>query len=127
MRNYRELIVWKKSMDLVTGLYKTSKVFPTHEKFGLTSQLQRCSVSIPSNIAEGFGRKSLKDFIRFLRYSMGSLFEFQTQIEIAYNLQYIEKEDFDTNYKKSREVEALLQGLINSLTKKVKNNSENKY
>ena len=127
MRNYRELIVWKKSMDLVTGLYKTSKVFPTYEKFGLTSQLQRCSVSIPSNIAEGFGRKSLKDFIRFLRYSMGSLFEFQTQIEIAYNLQYIEKEDFDTNYKKSREVEALLQGLINSLTKKVKNNSENKY
>ena len=119
MKTYRELIVWQKSMKMVTETYKVSRLFPSEENFGLISQIRRSAISIPSNISEGFGRKSMKDFSRFLKIAMGSLFEFQTQIEIAYNLKYIEKKVFDNCYKSSREVEALLQGLINSLAKKM--------
>ena len=120
MKTYKELIVWQKSMQLVTTIYKISKLFPSDENFGLTSQIRRCTVSIPSNIAEGFGRNSTKDFIRFLRITMGSLFEFQTQIEIALNLEYIKKETYQNVYNNSQEIEAMLSGLINKLNQKIK-------
>jgi four helix bundle protein len=119
MKTYRELIVWQKSMSLVTEIYQILKVFPTSENFGLTSQIKRCSVSIPSNIAEGFGRRGTKEFIRFLRISMGSLFELQTQLEIAFNLKYLKKEIYEQNYKKSREIEIMLASLIRTLTQKI--------
>jgi four helix bundle protein len=75
MKTYRELLVWQKAIDFVTLVYKSVKVFPTEELYGLTSQIKRSAVSIPSNIAEGYGRKSKKDYIRFLQIAMGSLFE----------------------------------------------------
>ena len=83
MNSYRDLIVWQKAMVLVTLVYKLSKKFPEDEKFGLTSQIKRSSVSIPSNIAEGYGRKYSKDYSRFLQMARGSLYECQTQFEIA--------------------------------------------
>ena len=85
-RNYRDLIVWQKSMKLITDIYKISKLFPKEELFGLTSQIRRAAISIPSNIAEGYGRNSTGDYKRFLTISVGSLYEFQSQLEISYNL-----------------------------------------
>lgn len=120
MKTYKELIVWQKSMQLVTTIYKISKLFPSDENFGLTSQIRRCTVSIPSNIAEGFGRNSTKNFIRFLQITIGSLFEFQTQIEIALNLEYIKKETYLNVYNNRREIEAMLSSLINKLNQKIK-------
>ncbi|WP_439181610.1 four helix bundle protein [Carboxylicivirga taeanensis] len=86
MKTFRELLVWQKSMDFVTEAYNVTAGFPDDEKFGLTNQLRRASVSIPSNIAEGFGRKSDGDFSRFLSIALGSSFEVQTQLEIAKNV-----------------------------------------
>ena len=82
MKTYRELIVWRKSIRFVSRVYCATIDFPDHEKYGLTNQLRRSSVSIPSNIAEGFGRRADKEFVGFLRISMGSLFELQTQLQI---------------------------------------------
>ena len=86
MKNYRDLIVWQKAMELVTKIYHHTKSFPGEERYGLTLQLRRSSVSLPSNMAEGYGRNSTQDYIRFLRIANGSLFELQTQLEIAFNL-----------------------------------------
>ena len=115
MNTFREIKVWKKSMDLVTILYKSTKNFPQDELFGLTSQMRRCAVSIPSNIAEGFGRKSPNDFKRFLQISMGSLFELETQVEISKNLNYIDDFQFNNLYKDLREIEIMLSSFINSI------------
>ena len=97
MKSYRDLIVWQKSMDLVTLVYKMTVQFPADEKFGLISQIKRSAISIPSNIAEGYGRNYRKDYSRFLQIARGSLFENQTQLEIAVNLSFIKKEDFKKN------------------------------
>tara|TARA_R110002073_G_scaffold8207_1_gene45698 strand:- start:137830 stop:138189 length:360 start_codon:yes stop_codon:yes gene_type:complete len=115
MKTFRELIVWQKSMIFVTEIYKISKPFPDEEKFGLTSQIRRSAVSIPSNISEGYGRDGLNDYIRFLNIALASLFELQTQIEIAYNLKYIKKENFEILYELSREIEKMLSSFIRSL------------
>lgn len=115
MNSYRDLIVWQKSMNLVTLLYQLTKQFPDDEKFGLTSQIKRSSVSIPSNIAEGYGRSSRKEYVRFLEIARGSLYEFQTQLEIAANLKFIDifvtKEIFELGI----EVEKMLNSLIKKL------------
>ncbi|PHR74689.1 MAG: four helix bundle protein [Lutibacter sp.] len=118
MKTYRELIIWQKSMKLVTLNYQITKNFPETEKFGLTSQIQRSAISIPSNIAEGYGRNSLNDYIRFLNISNGSLYELQTQIEIAYNLKYTNKETFEKVYENSREIERMMSSLIRKLKEK---------
>lgn len=81
---YKDLEVWKQSMVLVTEVYQATGDFPKEELFGLVSQMRRAAVSIPSNIAEGCGRKNTKEYIQFLYISKGSLFELETQIEIAY-------------------------------------------
>lgn len=104
-------------MTLVTQCYSVSGNFPSQEQFGLTSQIRRCSISIPSNISEGYGRGTNKDYHRFLTISLGSLFEFQTQIEIAYNLQYITEENFKKLYEDSRELERMLTSFINKIKK----------
>ncbi|MBK0369205.1 four helix bundle protein [Flavobacterium agrisoli] len=116
MSTFRKLLIWQKSMTLVTKIYQETKHFPKEEIFGLTSQLRRSSISIPSNIAEGFGRETNKDFLRFLNISIGSLFEMQTQLEIAKNISYINNEQFNNLYEDSREVERM----IVSFTKKIK-------
>jgi len=104
-------------MALTTKIYFSTNNFPKEEIFGLTSQIRRSSVSIPSNIAEGFGRETDKDFLRFLNISLGSLFEMQTQLEIAKNISYLKEYDFNNLYEDSREVERMLVSFI----KKIKN------
>jgi four helix bundle protein len=108
MSNFRKLLVWQKAMLLTTKIYDNTKIFPKEEIFGLTSQLRRCAVSIPSNIAEGFGRDSKNEFLRFLNISVGSLFELQTQLEIAKNIDHLKEEEFYNLYEDSREVERML-------------------
>ena len=118
MKTFRELIVWQKAMSFVTEIYKVSKQFPKDETFGLTSQIKRSAVSIPSNISEGYGRQGLNDYLRFLNIAMASLFELQTQLEIAYNLEYINKEKFDNLYELTREIERMLSSFIRSIKSK---------
>ena len=89
VRNYSELIAWQKAMDLVAMVYASTKTFPKEELYGLTNQLRRAAVSVPSNIAEGQGRKSRNEFVRYLSIAHGSLCEVETQILIAERLGYL--------------------------------------
>lgn len=115
IKTYRDLLVWQKAMLLVNKVYKSSAVFPDVEKYALTSQIRRSVVSIPSNMAEGYGRNSIGDYLRFLNIAMGSLFELQTQLEIALNQAYVRKEMFDILYEDTREIERMLRALIKKL------------
>jgi four helix bundle protein len=111
VRTYRDLLVWQKSIDLVTKIYQATKAFPKEENYGLVLQIRRCAVSVPSNIAEGYGRNSTNDYLRFLQIALGSLFEIQTQAQIALNLGYLDKDDFKEVYDSSREIERMLSSL----------------
>ena len=115
IRTFRDLVVWQKAMALVTEIYRHTKSFPKDETYGLISQIRRSAVSIPSNIAEGFGRHATNDYLRFLRISMGSLSELETQIEISRNLGYLDNDEFETLESGCREVERMLSSLIRSL------------
>ena len=115
VQNYRDLIVWQKSVDLGINIYRLTEQFPKREIFGIVGQIRRCAISLSSNIAEGFGRRSNKEFIRFLNITMGSIFELQTQLFISYRLNFINKEIFDILHSDSREIEILLKNLINKL------------
>jgi len=115
MKTFRELIVWQKSMDLVTEIYEETKSFPDEEKFGLTNQIRRASVSIPSNVAEGFGRKSDGDFARFVSIAIGSNYEVQTQLEIARNVGFLEDNHFIRLIEKLTEIDKMLKGLKSKL------------
>lgn len=116
LKSYKELLVWQKSMALVTNIYSMVKNFPKEEQYGLTSQIKRCAVSIPSNIAEGWGRFSRKDYIRFLRTSRGSLFELETQTLISKNLNFIHNsEEIDSSIT---EISKMLNSLIKRLEEK---------
>lgn len=94
LRSYKELIVWQKSMELVEQIYVITKHFPRDELFGLISQMRRAAISIPSNIAEGYARKSHKEYLRFYSISYGSALELETQIEIAERLKFAPTESF---------------------------------
>lgn len=114
--NHKELNVWIKSMDLVESIYKISNAFPDSEKFGLSSQMRRAAISIPSNIAEGAGRKGDKELVQFIHLALGSLSELETQYLIAVRLSYIEKND---NLKDLiNTVKKLLLGFRNYIIKK---------
>lgn len=115
MSDFRKLLIWQKSMSLVTKIYYSTNNFPKEEIFGLTSQIRRSSISIPSNIAKGSGRESDKDLLRFLNISVGSLFEMQTQLEIAKNISYLKEDDFNNLYEDSREVERMLVSIIKKI------------
>ncbi len=95
MHRYKELKVWQKAVDLAVEIYKITEKLPRIEKFGLVSQMNRAAVSIPSNIAEGAGRNSTKDFNNFLSIALGSSFELDTQVIIAYQLEYISEQNFE--------------------------------
>lgn len=116
VRNYQDLIVWQKAMDLVEQIYATSQRFPREEIYGLTSQLRRAAVPIPSNIAEGQGRRTTADFVRHLSISYGSLRELETQTLIATRLQYLTKQRCQDTLRMAGEVGRLLNGLMSSLT-----------
>ena len=115
IKTYRDLLTWQKSLALVTEIYRVSRSFPKDEVYGLAQQMRRSAVSIPSNIAEGYGRNSTSDYVRFLHVASGSLYELQTQAEIALNLRYLKKSDFDKLYESSREIERMLSSLIRKL------------
>jgi four helix bundle protein len=108
--SYRSLIVWQKSMELVKKVYKITNTFPQEELFGLTSQIKRSVISIPSNIAEGKGRQTNKEFVQFLYIALGSLYELQTQMELAYELGFIDKIEDVENLM--IEIEKMLNALI---------------
>ena len=108
--SYRDLIVWQKAMELVKDTYLLTKIFPKEEFYGLTSQIRRCAISIPSNIAEGRGRNSDKEFVRFLQISLGSLYELQTQLELSLELGYVS--NIDNLLNLSIEIEKMINTLI---------------
>jgi len=112
-KEYTDLEVWQESRKLANLIYQLTKVFPKDELFGLTNQLRRCAVSVPSNIAEGCGRQTSKDTINFLHISRGSLYELETQCFIALDQQYITNEQFENIYKSIQSCKRLLNGFIN--------------
>ena len=114
--SYRDLIIWQKSMDLTKLVYQITYSLPKDEIYGLTSQIRRSAVSIPSNIAEGRGRNSNKEFIRFLQISLGSLYELQTQLELAVSFNYVN--NIDIINRLSFEIEKMINSFINSKREK---------
>ncbi len=116
MNNYRELKVWQKSMDLVEKVYTLISMFPKEEKYGLISQIQRSSVSIPSNIAEGAGRNSNKEFVHFLGIANGSTNELNTQLILSNRIGYITDKDLEDTNKLITEIEKMNFGLIKKLS-----------
>ena len=113
---YSDLLVWQKAMDLVTSIYVITSSFPSDERFGLTSQVRRAAVSIPSNIAEGHGRKSSGAFLNHLSIALGSLMELETQIQIATRLSFITEEVGETVLARTDEIGKMLSGLKKSLS-----------
>ena len=118
LMDYRNLVAWQKAMDLVEQTYRLTAPFPREERYGLTSQIRRSAVSVPSNIAEGQGRRSTdEEFVRFLHISLGSLAELQTQTELALRLEFLPKRSAEVLRASSDEVGRLVSGLIRSKTK----------
>ena len=118
LKNYKDLKVWQKSYELCLKIYRITAKFPNEERYGLTSQIRRSAVSIPSNIAEGYGRKTTADYIRMLYISYGSVCELETQILLAGDLDFIGKVKLGPIKKDIAEVERMLKALINSLENK---------
>lgn len=112
LHSHKELIVWQRSMDLVLSVYKISSLFPPDEKFGLTSQMRRAVVSIPSNIAEGRARGTRKEFVQFVRIAFGSCTELETQLLIAQKLPFKEKIDYTKTLGLLSEVSKMLRSII---------------
>jgi four helix bundle protein len=117
-KTYRDLIAWRKGMELVLAVYRSTEKFPKHERFGLTQQIQRCAVSVPSNIAEGQARFSNPEFHRFLRVARGSLVDLETQLMIAHSLGYLANADERAPLRDTAELGRILNGLTASLKKR---------
>ena len=116
MHNFRKLDIWIKSMSLVKDLYLITKTFPKSEQFGITSQIQRAAVSVPTNIAEGSAKSSNKDFARFLEISLGSACELETLILLSKDLNYIENDSFEFVENRIKEVSRMIKSFKNQLT-----------
>jgi S23 ribosomal protein. len=114
-KNFRDLIVWQKAMALARDVYKASSALPQRESYGLASQIRRAALSIPSNIAEGHGRLTDLQFRHFLGNARGSLFELQTQLELAANLSYFDTKQARNLMDQSTEVARLINGLLSSM------------
>lgn len=115
IESYQDLLVWQKAVDLVTRVYDVTKDYPKEEIYALTSQIRRSAVSIPSNIAEGYGRHSTKDYVYFLKIARGSLFELETQMIISKNLEYIGDMIIEKVFDNIVEIKKMLNGLIRSI------------
>lgn len=113
--DYRQLKVWQKAMDLTVEIYSLVNKFPRAENYALSDQMRRSVVSIPSNIAEGQGRNSDKEFVNFLSIARGSLWELETQIEISERLHYIDSGPKNKVYEQTEEIGKMLNALANSL------------
>lgn len=115
VRHYRDLLVWQKAVDWVEAIYAATRSWPQDERFGLTSQIRRASVSVPSNIAEGCARRSTAEFVRFLSIARGSLAEAETQVIIATRLGYLDQEPHILLLEATDEISRMLAGLIAKL------------
>lgn len=115
MKTFRDLLIWQKSMELVVLVYESTDSFPDSEKYGLVSQMRRAAISLPSNIAEGYGRNTPGEFQRFLNITMGSLFEIQTQFELANRLDFLTDSTYKVMFQKSREIERMTSSFIRSI------------
>ena len=120
MKGYKELTVWQKSMDLVVCVYNLVKLLPKYETYGLADQMRRAAVSIPSNIAEGQGRYSTRDYCNFLNIARGSCFELETQIQICVRLEYVKNSDVESAINLCEEVGKMLSVMIGKLRDTVK-------
>ena len=118
LRHYKDLKVWQKAYQLCITIYKITRHFPKEERYGLTSQIRRSAVSVPSNIAEGYGRKTTPEYIQSLFIAYGSHCELETQILLSKDLGYIKAEDFEVLQKDIGEIERMLKALIKSLRDK---------
>jgi len=119
---YKDLDVYRKSIDFVVDIYKITESFPESERFGLVSQLRRAAVSLPSNLAEGSGRNGKKELINFLHIARGSLFEIGTQLEISQRLGFVSQDDYDKLEERRATIQRMMNALISSLRKKGENN-----
>jgi four helix bundle protein len=117
IKSYRDLRVWQGGVDLVTEIYRETQSFPPQEIYGLTNQLRRAAVSVPSNIAEGHAREHTREFLNFISIAQGSLAEMQTQIEIAKRLKYLSEEKTDRLLDQTVSLSKQLYSLRNALTK----------
>lgn len=115
VKTFRDLIVWQKAMTLVEVIYQLTSLFPSNETFGLVSQLRRSAVSIPSNIAEGWSRRTTRDYAHFLRMAYGSSSEVETQIEIASRLNFAQKEGYNKAVGLLQEVSKMLNVMVRRL------------
>jgi four helix bundle protein len=116
IRSFRDLIVWQKSVDMVVSVYKTTKQFPASEQFGITSQVRRAAVSVPANIAEGYGRNTKKEYANFLRIAHGSLSELEALLTISQKLSYCDEQEYSTLEKRTSEVARMLYALRKSIS-----------
>jgi four helix bundle protein len=121
-KNYTDLIAWQKAMDLVESVYKASRAFPKEEVYALTNQVRRAAVSIPSNIAEGQGRRSAREFINFLSIAHGSIREVETQLQIAQRLKYLTREQVKGALDLASEVGRLITGLAQAVSRRSNDN-----
>lgn len=119
IRNYRDLVVWQRAMDLVEMIYRLSRSFPKDEIYGLAAQLRKAAVSVPANIAEGRGRHTTREFLHFLSIAAGSLTELETHVLIAERLDYVEHQVASEAINLAAEVGRLANGLIRSLRKRL--------
>jgi four helix bundle protein len=120
VESFKDLFVWQKGIELVNEIYKLTKLFPKEELYCLTSQIRRAAISVPSNIAEGWGRGTTKNYIQFLEIARGSLYETNTLIIISYNQDYVNKEICDKIEDKINEIGRMLNTLIAKLESKNK-------
>ena len=120
VKSFEELTIWKEAREFTNRIYALTKRFPKEELYGLTSQIRRASVSIMSNIAEGFDRRSTKEFISFLIIARASTFEVQNDLYIALDLNYINKEDFQVGYNHAQKIAMSINKLITYLRSQVK-------
>ena len=117
--SFRDVVAWQKSMLLVTEVYRISSNFPRREMYGLTRQVRAAAVSVPSNIAEGKGRQTKKDYLQFLYRARGSSLEVQTQLEIALNLDFVDKVTFASISEQAAEAGRVLNGLITNVEQQI--------
>ena len=115
VKTFEDLIIWQKSIVLTKQIYTITRKFPKEEIYGLSNQLRRASVSVASNIAEGYGRITRNDYKRFLSFSFGSTFEIQTQLIICIEIGIINNEDFNESMMLSKEISAMLHAIIKKL------------
>ena len=115
MKGYKDLIVWQKSINLVIKIYRIVSTFPDTEKFCLSSQMTRAAISVPANIAEGYSRKSQKEYVQYLHISYGSLAELETYLEIIFRLNYISPTTFKEVESEKEEIRKMLYTIIYKL------------